>query len=114
LLWVVIIGGGWVGKWVRGALKTRHARQMERLEYAERRELATQAANRPPEAVCGCTHHLAMHDKQGACHGTVEAAVEWDANRQPTRYEARRCECQRYVGPEPLPTLYAPDLADPS
>ena len=110
--WAVVVGGGWVANNVRGALRTRHERTMERAaaEDARRKELA--AAGRPPEPVCGCGHHLAKHDKQGKCHEPVEAAVEWDEERRPLRYEARPCDCQQYVGPQPLTTLYAQDLTD--
>ncbi|WP_354643744.1 hypothetical protein [Kitasatospora camelliae] len=109
----VIVGGGWVGDNVRGALKTRHERRMELQQAAERRQLALDAANRPPEPVCGCTHHLAKHDKQGKCHEVVEAPTAWDADRKPLRYEARPCNCQQYVGPEPLGTVFAQEIVDP-
>ncbi|GHF54587.1 hypothetical protein GCM10010218_39800 [Streptomyces mashuensis] len=108
----VIIGGGWINENVRRALKDRHERKLELLRATERQQLALEAANRPPEPVCGCTHHLAKHDKQGTCHEMVEAPTAWDADRKPVQYEARRCNCQQYVGPEPLGTVFAPDIVD--
>ncbi|MEU9080625.1 hypothetical protein ACFYUY_37845 [Kitasatospora sp. NPDC004745] len=116
-LWAVIpavmIGGGWVVENVRGALKTRHERTMERLQAEDKRRLALEAAHRPPEPVCGCTHHLAKHDKQGRCHEVVEAPTAWDAERRPLQFEARDCNCQQYVGPEPLGTVFAPEIVAP-
>ncbi|MEV4613180.1 hypothetical protein AB0K43_11340 [Kitasatospora sp. NPDC049258] len=109
----VLVGGGWVGDSVRGALKTRHERKLDLQQAAERRQLALDAAHRPPEPVCGCTHHLAKHDKQGKCHEVVEAPTAWDAERKPLRYEPRPCNCQQYIGPEPLGTIFAPEIVDP-
>ncbi len=110
--WGVVVVGGWASNQARSALRTRHERRMERDALAERRRAALEAAQRPPEPVCGCTHHLAKHDKQGKCHETVDAPVEWDEEKRPVRYESRQCNCQQYVGPEPLATLYAQDLTD--
>ncbi len=110
--WGVLVFGGWAGNNVRSALRTRHQRRLERLEVEDRRQKALEAANRPPEPVCGCTHHLAKHDKQGKCHETVEAPVAWDEDKKPVQYESRPCNCQQYVGPQPLTTLYAQELTD--
>jgi hypothetical protein len=56
---------------------------------------------RQVKPVCGCEHHRAMHDpKTNACHGK--------------EYEGggvySRCTCRQYVGPEPLPSYYAPEI----
>src|SRR5262249_35117973 len=112
LFWVVLVGGGWAGRQIQSALKTRHERKLElgAAEDQRRRELA--AAGRGPEPICGCTHHLAKHDKQGKCPEMVDAPVEWDADQKPVRSASRQCTCQQYVGPEPLTTLYAQDLTD--
>ncbi|UQA93123.1 hypothetical protein [Streptomyces halobius] len=116
-LWMVLpavmLGGGWIVENVRSALKTRHKRKLELLDAAQRRQLALDAANRPPEPVCGCTHHLATHDKAGRCHEVVEAPTAWDAERKPLRYESRPCNCQQYIGPEPLGTVFAAEIVDP-
>jgi len=48
---------------------------------------------KPAEAICGCRHHLSYHED-----GTGRCSFEsnW-AN----------CTCRHYVGPAPLPELYA-------
>ncbi|MYS60293.1 hypothetical protein GTW54_16095 [Streptomyces sp. SID5468] len=109
VVWVAVMGGGWV----RGALRTRHSRRMERLAFEERRRAEIEAAGKAPEPVCGCTHHLAKHDKQGRCHETVEVPAAWDRERKPLSYESRPCACQQYVGPQPLATYYAEQITDP-
>ncbi|CAM5517631.1 hypothetical protein BOQ63_037840 [Streptomyces viridifaciens] len=109
----VLYGGGSIANRVRRDVKERHERKLELLEAQHQQRLALDAANRPPEPVCGCTHHLAKHDKQGRCHEVVETPTAWDADRRPVRYEAGQCNCQQYVGPEPLGTVYAPELIDP-
>ncbi|MFH8384153.1 hypothetical protein ACH4E7_24945 [Kitasatospora sp. NPDC018058] len=109
----VLYGSGSVTAKVRRSLKVRHERKLELLDAAQRRQLALEAASRPPEPVCGCTHHLAKHDKQGRCHEVVETPTAWDADRRPLSYEPRPCNCQQYVGPEPLGTVFAPELVDP-
>ncbi|MET9023467.1 hypothetical protein ABZV93_26190 [Actinopolymorpha sp. NPDC004070] len=43
----------------------------------------------------------------------MQTPVAWDADRLPVKYEARQCNCQQYVGPEPLGTIYAPEIVDP-
>jgi hypothetical protein len=108
----VFMGGGHASANVRSALKTRHKRKLELIRTAERKQAALDAANRPPEPVCGCTHHLAKHDKEGKCHEVVEVPTAWDADRKPLQYEPGPCNCQQYVGPEPLGIVYAPDIVD--
>ncbi|MGK4581094.1 hypothetical protein [Kitasatospora sp. HPMI-4] len=109
----VIFGGRWIERNARHALKTRHRRKLELIQAAERHQRELEAANRPPEPVCGCTHHLAKHDRAGRCHEEAETPVAWDGDRRPLRYEARPCNCQQYVGPEPLGTVFAAQLVDP-
>lgn len=118
--WVLIFF--WLGGFAkladmgRAALKTRHERKLEQLNAASAGRLALEEASRPPEAICGCTHHLAKHDKQGStggrCHEFVEVPTAWDADKKPLSYEREQCHCQQYVGPQPLSTLYAEDLTD--
>nr|WP_203607265.1 hypothetical protein [Streptomyces sp. SID11385] len=112
LFFVVVFGGGGIGERARRALRTRHRRRLELAEAKARGERARVDAARPPEPVCGCGHHLATHDTQGHCHESVRAAVAWDAENKPERYEARNCPCQRYVGPEPLNLTFAQELTD--
>ncbi|WP_329064494.1 hypothetical protein [Streptomyces sp. NBC_01429] len=120
LWWVFvffIVGGfGWMADTGRTALKTRHERRMERLRLVEqereKERLALEEAHKQPEPVCGCSHHLAVHDRQGKCHEDVEAPVEWDEEKKPLRYERRQCNCQQYIGPQPLSRIYADELTD--
>ncbi|MFE4367276.1 hypothetical protein ACFRMN_03285 [Streptomyces sp. NPDC056835] len=108
-----IVGGfGWIADTGRTALRTRHERSIERFKLQEHERLALEQANKPPEPVCGCTHHLAKHDKQGKCHEDVEVPMEWDENKKPLRYERRQCNCQQYIGPRPLSQIYADELTD--
>ncbi|MFJ9695535.1 hypothetical protein [Kitasatospora sp. NPDC101183] len=113
LLPAVIYGCGGLAERGRKALRTRHTRKLQLLEAAHAGRLALAEANRPPEPVCGCTHHLAVHDDQGRCHEESQTPVAWDADGRPFAYELRACACRRYVGPEPLGTVFAPELVDP-
>lgn len=96
----------------RTAMRTRHERRMERIAARREDRRALESAGRPPEPVCGCTHHLAKHDKQGKCHEIVEVPTGWDADRKPIHFNPGTCNCQQYVGPQPLTTLYAEEIAD--
>lgn len=96
----------------RNAFRAHHERKVELLEMRRADRRAVEAAGRPPEPVCGCTHHLAKHDKQGKCHEIVEVPTAWDAERKPVSYQPGTCNCQQYVGPQPLSTLYAQEIAD--
>lgn len=116
-VWAILIlfwtgAFAWVADTARGALRNRHERRLERLEAAKQARLAVEAANKPPEPICGCAHHLAKHDKSGRCHERVEVATAWDENKKPTHYEAGQCNCQQYVGPQPLSQVYAEELTD--
>lgn len=114
--WIIALfavgGFSTVSETVRGAFRTRHKHRMQVLEARERERRELEAAGRPPEPICGCTHHLAKHDKQGTCHEIVEVPTAWDAERKPLRYEPGPCTCQQYVGPRPLSTVYADPLTD--
>jgi hypothetical protein len=110
IFWVFILGGfGAAGDWVRNMVSDHHDRKTRKLKAAEQARKELEAANRPPEPICGCTHHLSKHGKDG-CHESVMTPVSWDAKRKPVTYEERRCNCQQYVGPEPLGTIYAPEV----
>lgn len=119
-IWLIFVffmvgGFGWIADTGRTALKTRHERRIERLKLAEEERLALEEAHKPPkqpEPVCGCTHHLAKHDHKGKCHENVEVPTAWDEDKKPLRYELGQCNCQRYVGPQPLSQIYADELTD--
>lgn len=73
-------------------------------ERRENRTLELQRAQaaidavKPAQAICQCKHGLAFHDRAtGHCDGR-----DGDLN----------CRCRQYIGPEPLPAFYAPELAD--
>lgn len=57
---------------------------------------------RRPKPVCGCKHHLSMHDPEtGLCHAEVEMKIDPPAGER-DYVEWRPCACRRYVGPKPL------------
>lgn len=64
-------------------------------------------APKPPKPVeprCGCGHHRSYHRDGGKCSYNVD------------RYSTARgtyrdtCSCGQYVGPEPLPEFFAPEI----
>ncbi len=86
----------------------------------------------PKQPICGCTDHLAFHNPAtGRCEAQRREVVHWIRNPEldewlkddtrlesdrPKQYvaaewELRQCACQRYTGPEPLGTLFAPELS---
>ncbi|MEU7861573.1 hypothetical protein [Nonomuraea sp. NPDC049141] len=105
-----------VGGWVRDLV----SRVLE-----HRRELALEKtkAGQPPEPVCGCGHHIAFHEPStGQCHSQVRVVTKWMRNPSfgeddgkpeeiAMEWESQQCPCRRYSGPEPLTTLYAPELS---
>jgi len=46
--------------------------------------------------ICGCSHHLSFHERSGRCR--------WD------HFNRMHCTCQRYIGPEPVPTFLWPHV----
>ncbi|WP_333909885.1 hypothetical protein [Streptomyces sp. ACA25] len=116
-VWIAVIflvcgGGAWVAETVRDGQRNRHEQRMELLRAEERRRSRLEAAQRPPEPVCGCGHHLAKHDRRGICHEVVQVPTGWDADRRPTGFEPGQCSCQQYVGPQPLSQIYADEITD--
>ncbi len=111
---VVLFGGGgaWLAEAVRAGRRQRHEQQMELLRAEERRLERLEAASAQPEPVCGCGHHLAKHDRQGHCHEIVRVPTGWDAQHRPLGFERGTCNCQQYVGPQPLSQIWAEDLTD--
>lgn len=55
---------------------------------------------RSPQPICGCGHHRSFHTENGECH-------HWTPQG---RVVERMCGCQKYIGPEPLPQYYAPEI----
>lgn len=61
---------------------------------------------KPVEAVCGCTHHHAMHNPEsGACNATVRVSYYGGG------YGYEPCACVRYSGPVPYPEYVATEIA---
>ncbi|UGY92850.1 hypothetical protein [Streptomyces gobiensis] len=115
VIFILCGGGAWLVENLREALRTRHERRLALIRADERRVRELAEASRPPEPpepVCGCTHHLAIHDKQGMCHAVVEVPTGWDADHKPLAYEPGMCRCQQYVGPQPLSQVWAEDITD--
>jgi hypothetical protein len=58
-----------------------------------------------PKPLCGCGHHRSYHSEGHKCTFNVE------------RYSTARgtyrdtCSCSEYVGPQPLPEYYAPEIS---
>jgi hypothetical protein len=66
---------------------------------------------KPIEAVCGCKHHHALHSPEtGACNGSVTVS-KYNTRGDWAGQEYHPCGCLRYSGPEPIPSLYAPEIA---
>lgn len=65
------------------------------------RKKSLPAITRDPEPICGCSHHYALHDRDGVCRKQV---ARTDAAYGKHYVD---CGCQRYTGPEPLPTYTA-------
>lgn len=67
---------------------------------------------KPVEAVCGCEHHHSMHNPEnGECNVGVLVDM-YNEVGGPAGKEYRSCACLRYSGPEPLPMLFAPEIAE--
>lgn len=85
---------------IRKEIERRHQRKLE----------ITQG----PQPICGCKHHYAYHNpKTGGCAAVSKTPVKWDDDfGSPTKWQHLPCTCQRYVGPEPLETLYMPEISN--
>lgn len=73
-------------------------------------ELEREAAGLTPvKPLCLCKHYLSYHDAKGVCR------KEWTESRFTSikgDHDVRvTCTCQKYVGPEPLPEFYAPEIS---
>lgn len=115
VIFVLCGGGAWLMENISGALRTRHERKLALARAEERQAQEIAEARRPaqtPQPVCGCTHHLALHDVRGQCHELVEVPTGWDADRRPLGFEPGTCRCQQYVGPQPLSHVWAEELTD--
>ena len=117
ILFVVFGGASWVTREISRTLDNR-------------RMIRRHKAGILPEAVCGCGHHFSFHTAREGCHHTEPIIITnhepiRDAENNPVPNEfgsvqvasketvagERTCGCKRYVGPEPITTLFSPDLA---
>lgn len=64
--------------------------------------------SRPPQAICGCGHHLVFHDNESKkCRAQVIIPGRWTGERGDSYHT---CVCQGYRGPMPVDEYYAPDI----
>jgi hypothetical protein len=65
-------------------------------------------------ATCGCGHVRSMHvDGRGKCmyaKGTEYWETDPDTGFSVKKFRDYQCDCQIYDGPEPLTTIYAPEI----
>ena len=96
LPFLMIFGGGICG-FIKREFDRRHERKLTKING--------------PRPICGCVHHFSFHNREtGRCMHPVRTAVEWDEYGDAIRWEMQQCGCQRYVGPQPLESLYAPEI----
>lgn len=61
------------------------------------------AKGEPGTPMCPCGHARSFHIKgTGACG--------WKRQERLFEFEAKKCSCKHYGGPEPLPDYYAPEI----
>jgi len=139
LLFFGLPGGGWVAyqthEWLSHRRKLAHMKIQAKLPPPPPPPVVT------PDPICGCNHSLAFHPAQGGCVEKIVRPVRWEQReipkadvktfaeatlvgvrtadggkkiatiRYPVEWENDTCTCVRYVGPEPLITLAAPELS---
>lgn len=110
--------GSWIARHIDSMVEWRREVKAHKLGMTPREPIQA--------PVCGCGHNFSFHDPQtGKCHATARQATKWERDEgydpgydEPedemvaVEWETVPCPCRRYVGPEPLTTLYSPDLAD--
>jgi len=69
---------------------------------------------KPVRPICGCGHDRSYHDGEtGQCHGLMDGdPLRYNAWNEPTAWKQVPCACRHYTGPEPLPSLYAPEITE--
>jgi hypothetical protein len=96
--WLVFVFGGvgsGIAAGVRRAITMHHDRRLAIIDAKTRLRGAVAAGPAEPQPVCGCSHHLSFHNPN-----TSTCAVD-------------DCQCQQYIGPEPLGHIIALPLVDP-
>ena len=67
---------------------------------------------KPLEAICGCTHHLSLHDpKSDRCHSVIEVPNYVDQTGATRNWKFEPCPCRQYVGPRPAESFLAEQFA---
>ncbi len=65
---------------------------------------------RPPEPICGCTHHHSFHEPAtGICRG-VNRHTKYSNGGSNLGIHSFPCTCQQYSGPTPLPEFFATEI----
>jgi hypothetical protein len=64
-----------------------------------------------PQPVCGCRHHYCMHSPETGKCNVIVAIATYDTSGKRAGQSPAVCPCVHYVGPEPLPVIYAPPPA---
>lgn len=81
--------------------KVAHRQELRALELEAKRRELEEKYPRPVKPECGCGHHYSFHNAEtGRCH--------WRKEHPTGKKVPEECSCQRYTGPEPLPTYYDP------
>lgn len=75
------------------------------------RRAAARRRDRPQEPICGCGHHRALHNPDTLRCGTSVEVQLYNRSNYPAGTKWVPCACQRYVGPEPISTLWSPPIA---
>jgi hypothetical protein len=66
---------------------------------------------KPPEPICGCTHHYSYHDPQtGECGAGVRVPSRYNDYGAVTAWKTAECACLQYSGPQPLPEYFVPEV----
>lgn len=60
--------------------------------------------------ICSCGHAMSFHGQDGRCNATREVS-RWNGPRWAGNVQ-EQCRCQKYTGPQPLPSFYAPEITD--
>ncbi|GAB3420845.1 hypothetical protein [Flindersiella endophytica] len=62
------------------------------------------------QPICACGHAVSFHGEDGRCRAEAEV-TEWKEGRWMGNTR-QPCTCQKYTGPQPLPTFYAPEITE--
>lgn len=60
--------------------------------------------------MCSCGHAVSFHGDDGRCRATNDVS-KWEGGHW-TGNVQEQCTCQKYTGPQPLPSFFAPEITD--